>query len=392
MAAERNYGAACGVRTGVPRPLIVIAALCAAALLAPAADAAPRKVPAGFFGSVWDGEVTGAPEPARVAQWDLMATSGVEAVRTSFSWQNAQPQPGGAFDFGRTDGDVARAASHGLTLLPVVQYAPPWARAYRNRPTSPPRREADYAAFLTALVGRYGPNGSFWAENPALPKLPVREWQIWNEPHLRTYWDAPARSHWGSPGGYVRLLKAAHRAIKAADPGAKVVLAGLTQKAWDELARLYRRGHIRPYFEVATIQTFPQTAARALRVVKLFRRAMIRAGDRRKPIYVTEVTWPASKGRTKGISFQRQETPKGMAKKLTRSYSLLARGSRRLRLARVYWYTWASLYGRGGSIFRYAGLQRYSGGGFTAQPALGAYQRSARRFEGCAKDTQARCR
>jgi hypothetical protein len=321
-----------------------------------------------------------------------MASSGVEAVRTSFSWTEAQGQAGQPFDFGRTDADVRRAAGHGLALLPVVQYAPRWARAYPSRPTSPPRREAGYAAFLTALVGRYGPSGSFWAENPTVPKLPVREWQIWNEPHLRTYWDAPPRSRWGSPRGYVRLLKAAHRAIKDADPGAKVVLAGLTQRAWDELATLYRIGHIRRYFDVAALQTFPQTAARALRAARLFRRAMNRAGDRRKPIYVTEITWPASKGKTKGIRFQRQETPAGMARKLSRAYSLLARSAGRLRLRRVYWYTWASLYGRGGSIFRYAGLQRYSGGAFTAQPALAAYQRSARRFEGCAKDQQARCR
>lgn len=392
MGAERNYHAVGGVRTGVPRPLIVIAVLCAAALLAPAAHAAPRKVPATFFGTVWDSEATGAQEPAKDAQWGTMATSGVEAVRTSFSWMSAQAKAGQPFDFSGTDADVRRAASHGLTLLPVVQYAPPWARAYPSRPTSPPRREADYAAFLTALVGRYGPSGSFWAENPTVPKLPLREWQIWNEPHLRTYWDAPARSRWGSPRGYVRLLKAAHRALKAADPGAKLVLAGLTQKAWEELAALYRKGHIRPYFEVATIQTFPQTAERALRVVRLFRRAMNRAGDRRKPIYVTEITWPASKGKTKGIRFQRQETPAGMAKKLTRAYSLLARNSGRLRIGRVYWYTWASFYGRGGSIFRYAGLQRYSGGVFTPQPALAAYQRSARKYEGCAKDEQARCR
>jgi hypothetical protein len=394
MAAERrNSGGRGGVRTGVPRLMLLIAALCAAALLVvPAAHASPRKVPAAFFGTVWDGEATGAPEGAKDAQWGTMARSGVESVRTSFSWAEAQGKAGQAFDFATTDGDVRLAASHGLTLLPVVQYAPRWARAYPSRLTSPPRREADYAAFLTALVGRYGPSGSFWAENPAVPKLPIREWQIWNEPHLRTYWDAPARSRWGSPRGYARLLRAAHRAVKAADPGGRVVLAGLTQKAWDELAKLYRKGHIRRYFEVAALQTFPQTAERALRAARLFRRAMNRAGDRRKPIYVTEITWPASKGKTKGIRFQRQETPAGMAKKLTRAYSLLARNSRRLRLRRVYWYTWASFYGRGGSIFRYAGLQRYSGGVFSPQPALAAYRRSARRFEGCAKDERARCR
>ena len=358
----------------------LIALLCLLPLLA-CAPAAQSAVPAGFFGTVWDGEATGAPDGAQDSQWSTMVASGVESVRTSFSWTEAQRRPGAPFDFRESDRLVRLSARHGVELLPVVQYAPAWARAYRGRPTSPPRREADYAAYLTALVGRYGHSGTFWSANPALPRRPLREWQIWNEPHLRTYWNAPARSRWGSPHGYARLLEAAHRAIEAADPGGRVVLAGLTQRAWDELALLYRKGRIRRSFDVATLQTFPQTPARALRAARLFRRAMNRAGDRRKPIYITEITWPASRGRTKGIRFQRQETARGMARRLAQAYSLLGRSSRPLRLRRVYWYTWASAYGRGGSIFRYAGLQRYSGGVFTEQPALAAYRRSARRLK-----------
>jgi hypothetical protein len=369
--------------------LLLVAAVLLAA--APSAEAAPRQVPQGFFGVVWDGPLTDAPESLQESQWDAMAVSGVEAVRPVFFWSDAQGSPGAAFDFSVTDRLVGLAAVRGLPLLPVVQYAPRWARAYPSRSTSPPRRNSQYAAYLEALVQRYGPNGSFWAENPALPRLPLREWQIWNEPHLRTYWDAPPRSRYGHPRGYVRLLKTAHDAIKRADPGARVVLAGLTQAAWDQLTILYHRG-LRRYFDVATIQTFPQTAHRALRAARLFRRAMNRAGDRRKPMYMTEISWPASKGHTKGIPFQRQETPPGMARRLSEAYSLLARSRRKLRLTHVYWYTWASPYGSGGSIFRYAGLQRYDGGSLIAQPALDAYRRSAERFEGCAKDERARCR
>jgi hypothetical protein len=108
---------------------------------------------------------------------------------------------------------------------------------------------------------------------------------------------------------------------------------------------------------------------------------MVRAGDRRKPMYITEITWPASKGRTKGIRFQRQETDRSMARRVTQALRLLARHARSLRLTRVYWYTWASHYGHGGRIFRYAGLVRYSGGVFTPRPALSAFRRTARRLE-----------
>jgi hypothetical protein len=363
----------------------------AAAVLAAAPAAQARSVPQGFFGAVWDGSVSQASNSVQAGQWDSMASSGVEAVRPVFFWSNAQPRPGAPFDFSETDPLVRLAAARGLPLLPVVQYAPRWARAYPHRPTSPPRKNSQYAAYLVALVQRYGPAGSFWAENPLLPKLPIREWQLWNEPHLQTYWSTPRHSRYAHPRGYARLLRATYPAIKRADPGARVVLAGLTQRAWDQLTLLYRH-HVRRYFDAAAIQTFPQTAHRAVRAAALFRRALNRAGDRRKPMYMTEISWPASKGHTKGIAFQRQETPRGMARRLREAYALLARDRRRLGLARVYWYTWASSYGHGGSIFRYAGLLRYRGGSFDAQPALAAYRRSAQRFEGCVKDTQARCR
>ena len=100
---------------------------------------------------------------------------------------------GSAFDFERTDGVVRRAALRNVDLLPIVFYAPRWARAYRNRFTSPPKRRADYVTYLAALVDRYGPDGTFWAEHPELPNHPVREWQgpstryasRWISPELR---------------------------------------------------------------------------------------------------------------------------------------------------------------------------------------------------------------
>ena len=64
---------------------------------------------------------------------------------------------------------------------------------------------------------------------------------------------------------------------------------------------------------------------------------------------------------------------------------------RALGLERVYWFTWATRYGRGGSVFNYAGLQEYRDGKFTAQPALGALQRVARTLQGCEKDAIGNC-
>jgi hypothetical protein len=373
------------------RPLVaVLAALAALAVVVPAASAA-RSVPQGFFGVMYDHGVETAPDSDQDAQWDAMASSGVETVRTVFDWSAAQPGGRGTeFNFDRSDGVVRRAALRNLDVLPVVIYSPKWARAYRNRFTSPPKSRSDYITYLAALVERYGPDGTYWVDHPELPKRPVREWQIWNEPHLPAYWDAPERGPFGYARSYPLLLKASYNIVKSLDPGAKIVLAGITQRAWEEIEVLYQRG-IRPYFDVAALQIFPQTVRRAVKATALYRAALNRRGDRRKPIYLTEITWPASKGKTEPIKLQAQDTPRGMATKLGQMYAKMAGRRTALGLGKVFWYTWSSPYGRGGSNFHYTGLLRYDGNVFTAQPALGAYQRSARRFEGCTKTVTGVC-
>ncbi len=60
-------------------------------------------------------------------------------------------------------------------------------------------------------------------------------------------------------------------------------------------------------------------------------------------------------------------------------------------MQRIYWFTWASEYGRGGSVFNYSGLLQYREGKFTAQPALGVFQRRARELQGCEKTKTGEC-
>jgi hypothetical protein len=376
------------VRVGIPASVLAVLAILAVASSAGAA----RRVPHGFMGMHWSYEAAALPADVQDFQWDLMASSGVESVRTDFNWEHSQKRRGQPVDFSQTDALVRRAALHNVELLPVVNEAPRWARAYKRRVKSPPRRNSDYASYLAALVERYGPSGSFWADNPTLPKRPLRQWQIWNEPHLRPYWNAPSRSRWGYPSGYGRLLRSAYRAIKVRDPRAKVVLAGITQRAWEEIDELYALGRIKGAFDVAALQIFPQTVRRSVLATRLFRQALAVRGDRGKPIYLTEISWPASRGRTPRVRYLAHETSRSMASKLATAYGRLARNHRALGLQRVYWYTWVTRYGRGGSVFNYSGLQQYQNGEFKAQPALGAFQHVAWKLEGCKKDSTGVCR
>jgi hypothetical protein len=76
------------------RPLILLAATVALLLVGSPPAMAKRKVPQGFYGVMWDRAATDAPDAEQEAQWSLMASSGVESVRTVFNWARAQPEPG----------------------------------------------------------------------------------------------------------------------------------------------------------------------------------------------------------------------------------------------------------------------------------------------------------
>jgi hypothetical protein len=380
----------------VKRPLLLLAVAVAATLLAaaPAVDAAPRRVPQGFYGVMWDRAATAAPDADQAGLWNLMARSGVESVRTEFSWARAQPEAGRPPSFAATDAVVALAAARNIRLLPIVMATPAWAARDPSRGgASPPARNEDYTAYLAALLRRYGPQGTFWKERPDLPRRPLREWQIWNEPHLDVYWHVQGndRSAWASE--YVALLRESKRTIKSIDRGATVVLAALADASWKVLTRLYRAG-VRGSFDVAAINIFTARPGFVIAATRLVRRVLRREHEPRKPIWVTETTFPAGKGRVSRppLSWQQNwyTTDRGMAKRLRVLYRLGLRNRRRLRLGRIYWYTWASGYDGQNDLFEYAGLIRY-GSPLSPQPALVAYRRSARRAQGCRKTAAGLC-
>ena len=151
------------------RLLMTAAVLAAATLLTPALADAKRSVPQRFYGVMWDRATVDAPEAEQAAQFELMASSGVETVRTVFPWWKIEPDPGQPPDFSDTDRLVALASTHDIRMLPVVAYTPSWAAIDPGRYASPPRDVDDYTAFLENLITRYGPAGTFWdgATRPA---------------------------------------------------------------------------------------------------------------------------------------------------------------------------------------------------------------------------------
>ena len=133
------------------------------ALAAPASAA--RSVPHGFVG-VTGARVASAPADAQDAQWDVMASSGIESVRADFSWPTMQGRRGEPLDFTRSDALVRRATLRNVSLLPVVNEAPRWARAYKRREKSPPRLNSDYASFI---AGSWSATARAAASGPRTP-------------------------------------------------------------------------------------------------------------------------------------------------------------------------------------------------------------------------------
>jgi hypothetical protein len=388
-----------------PRPLQLLATIALVALLslsaagsasarARARTAKADPVPSSFVGVDIDGPmVDDAAGIDLTHQFNTMVSVGVGNIRMAFNWAGAQPYqswaevPAGQqgnftdvggipTDFAATDQMVGLAAQRGMSVLPTVLYAPSWDARDNPVGVDTPAQPGPYAAYVTALVHRYGPHGSFWSANPQIPARPIRMWQIWNEENLSYYWQQPFAS------SYIPLLRAAHNAIKSADPGAKVIVGALTNMAWNALGQLYHRG-ARKLFDAVAVNGFTKKPANVILYLRLVRRAMDRFKDRHKPLYATEVSWPSAVGDTK-VHFDWDTTEAGQARNIAALLPMLGADRFSLGLKGFYYYNWMGVEDFGALDFSFAGLVGITTDGqvFT-KPALGAFKRGALALEHC---------
>jgi hypothetical protein len=380
------------------RTLVAAAILLVLAAPVPAGAKQPKKVPQNFVGVDIDGAVLDNPAIQLDSEMSRMVHNGVQTVRTMFTWSQAQPyasftdvppdqltryqdENGVPTDWSEIDRQVTAAAKKRLTVLPVTLVAPNWDARHPGELASPPADPGPYADFMGALVRRYGPGGTFWTLHPNLVAQPIRYWQIWNEPNIKPFWsDQPFVAD------YVELLRAARGAIKAADSNARIVLAGLPNKSWQALDRIYKAGG-RKLFDVVAFHPFTHKVAGVKTILQRNRKVMAKYKDSRKPLWVTELSWTSSLGKT-SVLFGNEETESGQAKKLSAAYTMLANLRVKMHIGRVYWYTWLSRDMQDDYPFDWAGLSRItSGGDVRAKPALTAYRKVALSLEHCKKKT-----
>lgn len=308
-------------------PLLVCALTVA---WAPASHAAPPD----FVGMTSDDVFAGEGQ-YRSSTMGHQRSVGVGLFRQVFDWATIEVSPG-AYDFGVYDGYVREAAANGIALLPVLHNPPSFYRRSAERGWCPPPKLSSMADYARAAVRRYGPNGSLWREHPGAPSLPIRSWQIWNEPNLGIYWCNRPNAR-----EYASMLRVVGTAIKSEDPGAEIVTAGMPDSKLKSampldryLKRLYRaRG--KRYFDTLAINSYAEDCAELSKLLHRVRRHMNRAGDRRARIWITEIGWGDS-----GPAHRYIVGPERQASLIERSFGLLAKLRRKLRLRGVVYYSW----------------------------------------------------
>lgn len=161
--------------------------------------------------------VPDAPPQSRIdTDLGLASELGVNMIRLEFPWRFLEPQRG-AYDWARADLIVREAARFNVQLQPIIVWSPAWVGA----PSSAPNPQ-DFKTFATALTSRYHSS--------------IHYWELWNEPDLAKYWNAGERS-------YVQnVLIPGYQGIKAADPGALVIMGGPSWASQDWYNGIYTYG------------------------------------------------------------------------------------------------------------------------------------------------------
>jgi hypothetical protein len=196
-------------------------------------------------------------------------------------WREVEPVPGEYF-WEYHDWLVRAADYYALDLVLRLDHPAEWAT---------PVDATAYADFVGQVAARYQGR--------------VAAYVIWNEPNLATEWAGRPPD----PAAYVALLCAAQSAIRAADPRALVISAGLAPTNHVDDSALDDRLYLEAMYEAGAAACFDILGAHpygfayppadpygdhdGLNFARLagLRDIMIEHGDADKPVWATELGW-----------------------------------------------------------------------------------------------------
>lgn len=256
------------------------------------------------------------PDPARLqGPADAVSQTRAGWAREDFQFYRIEPQDD-AYEWEFHDNAVNLLTARGVNIIGLLNGPTPgWAAQGQPSNDFYPPNADKFAEFAGAVVARY--------------KDRVRYWEVWNEPDNDRYWKTGP-----SAAAYASLLKAVYPAIKAADPNAQVLAAGLVspEPATSFLQEMANNGawgsfdvvSLHPYTDPKSPEAGQIGSAGAGQV-----RALVeRLGN--KPIWATEYGWSTQPGDRGGNVVSEDEQA-----------NYLVRGAVLLRAAgveRVLWY------------------------------------------------------
>jgi hypothetical protein len=291
-------------------------------------------------------------------QTERLQRGGVRTMRVAVDWGGLQV--GGRSEpivWSGIDAIVERAAKNNIEVLPFLTGAPNWAvpsvyvpgdrnaKAPAHLPAGGAAATA-WSKFVKEAVARYGSTGSFWAQNPAVPKKPIRVWQIWNEPNFKYFVAKP------NPAEYGRLVKLSATAIKSVDRSGEVLLAGLfsypkgclkekrpkSPCATDFLEQMYKRTPgIKNRFQWVALHPYTAKYQELNFAIEEFRDTLKANKDAGKGLWITELGWSSMRPDPARNVFAKG--PAGQAAQLKGSFTLLRNRANKWKLQRLYWFS-----------------------------------------------------
>lgn len=304
----------------------------------------------------------GSAEPLR-PQLATLHDAGIRWIREDFAWDRIEPERG-RFDWSATDELMAAAAAERVDVLAVAAYSAAWATSDPGGDVhAPPREDRDYAAYVRAVVERYGPGGAFWRGDG--PERPLRAVELWNEPWGYFFFKPEP-----DPARYAALARAGARAVREAADGVDVLVPA-------DLLEVRTDGRIVPWFSALlaadrsladlvdgwTAHPYPSPRSAPPdargdprfgfdRVAEI--RRLADAAGVERPIWITELGWTTATGSEDGVTEQQQADFLDAA--LGR-----ALGAWREFVPHVFVYTWNRSTGDPGDIEGNYGLRRADG-------------------------------
>lgn len=319
------------------RPVVSIV-LVSLAVMAGAAPGAQAAAPPGFVGANAEDVYAGSAD-YQERMLTMMRAHGITLLRQNFRWGYSEPQQG-VFDWQQLDRFVLAAARHGIRVLPLLYGETPWATSRpagnEDRCAWPPRKSADFAAWVAQVVGRYGRDGALWREHPEAAGQAMTAYEIWNEPNLKTFWKCKPDAY-----AYVSLARTVANRIRQLDPNALIISAG-APKVSKNPGKYFRESFqagARTVFNALGVHPYEPSTADVLEVLTDARKALDDHDAKNWKLVITEFGWasagPPAKGKTVTESKQAN---------LTRNSVLeMAEQRKKLKISSAIYYTWHDL-------------------------------------------------